>query len=218
MATVAGTTQPDAAVEMHGISWNTYENLTRDLEDSSVPRLFYDRGVLEILSPSRERSQYNRNLAFFVAIVADELGIELLDRGSTTYSRQDLLRGFEPDSSFYIRNADQIDGKRTLDLAIDPPPDLIIEVDITSSSVDKESVYAAIGIPEVWRCSNGKVAILILDPLIGTYRRADSSRALPILSDVAISDLLEQSMSLKRTAWLKKIKDWVGNARLRGEL
>lgn len=209
MVTVVSTAQPTAALEMRGISWSTYENLVRDLENSSVPRLFYDRGVLQIMSPSREHEQYNRNLAFLVAIVADELGIEMLDLGSTAYARQDLLRGFEPDSSFYIRNADQVDGKRTLDLAIDPPPDLIVEVDITRSSVDKESVYAAIGVPEVWRCSAGKVAILVLDPGTGTYRRADSSRALPILSDMAISNLIEQSMSLKRTAWLKKIREWV---------
>ena len=107
---------------MDGISWSTYENLFRDLADTSVPRLFYDWGVLRIVRPSREHEQYNRNLAFLVAIVADELGVELLDLGSTTYARQDLLRGFEPDSSFYIRNADQIDGKRTLDLSVHPRP------------------------------------------------------------------------------------------------
>ncbi|HEY6331574.1 MAG TPA: Uma2 family endonuclease [Blastocatellia bacterium] len=216
MASAITTVQP-SAILMNGISWGTYEKLLWDLRDTSTPRLFYDGGTLEVMSPSREHEESNHTLALLVSTVAEELGIDILNLGSTTYSRQDLQRGFEPDSSFYIKNLDRVAGKTTLDLASDPPPDLIIEVDISSSSIAKQPTYAAIGVPEVWVLSKGKLVILILDQHTRTYHESDRSSALPILSSQAINELIELSKSLRSTAWLKKVRAWVREAASRAD-
>src|ERR671939_1507804 len=149
MATVLSP--PEQRVILHNVRWETYERLLADLQDSSAPRLTYDRGTLEIMSSSSEHERYNRTIAQVVEELAVEMEIDLDNLGSTTFRREDLDRGFEPDSCFYIQNAVRVRGKKRIDLTVDPPPDLVIEIDITSPSLDKFPIYAAVGVPEVWR-------------------------------------------------------------------
>lgn len=127
---------------LHDISWETYDHLLVDHQNQSSPRFTYDRGTLEIMSPSVTHERLNRLIALLVEISAEELGIEIDDLGSTTFKREDLQRGFEPDSCFYIENLERIRGKSNIDLSVDPPPDLVIKVDITSSSPDKFSLLS----------------------------------------------------------------------------
>ncbi len=129
-------------VALHNISWSTYERLLADNETNSAPRFTYDRGELEIMSPSPEHEKLNRRIAQLVLAVADELGVEVEDLGSTTFRREDLERGFEPDSCFYIQNEEKVRGTNCIDPAADPPPDLVIEIDITSPSFSKLPIYA----------------------------------------------------------------------------
>src|SRR5436309_2290037 len=121
---------PEARVILHNISWPLYEQLLAAHEDKSSPRFVYDRGELEITVPSYEHEELNRLIDNCVAIMAMEWNIEYCDAGSTTFKREDLERGFEPDSCFYVQHAEQIAGKKRLDLTLDPPPDLVLEVDI----------------------------------------------------------------------------------------
>src|SRR5215207_2585581 len=114
MATVLGP--PEQRVTLHNVSWETYERLLADLGDSSAPRLTYDRGTLEIMSPSSEHERYNRTAAQIVEELAVELNINIDSLGSTTFRREDLDRGFEPDSCFYIRNVAGVRGKKRIDL------------------------------------------------------------------------------------------------------
>ncbi|MEB3825924.1 Uma2 family endonuclease, partial [Phormidium sp. CCY1219] len=111
-----------------------------DMGDNRNIRLTYDRGLLEIMTPLLEHEQPNRLLAKVASAVAEELNVEILSAGSTTLNRADLEKGSEPDSSFYIQNERLIRGKRTIDLKTDPPPDLVIEIDVTSSSIDREGI------------------------------------------------------------------------------
>src|SRR5919112_5545286 len=129
-------------VLLRNISWETYERLLDERGDSRVPRLAYDWGDLEIMSPSSE----HESVAYFVAVLAEEMRVNAYGVGSTTYRRGDIGRGFEPDASFYIRNEERIRGKPRIDLSVDPPPDLVIEVDITSPSLDKFPIYARLGV------------------------------------------------------------------------
>src|SRR5439155_7660604 len=138
-------------VIVRNVSWETYERLLKDLENSSLPRLAYDHGVLEIMSPHLEHESANRALAAIIEITLEELDLDFINAGSTTFKREDLERGFEPDSCFYVQRAAQIAGKKRLDLTADPPPDLVLEIDITHPSLDKLSIFAAAGVPEVWR-------------------------------------------------------------------
>ena len=114
MSTVS--TPPEQSVVLHDVSWQTYAHLLEDLADNSTPRLTYDRGTLEIMSPTAQREELNRTLALLVEILALELGLDIRSLGSTTFRQEDLERGFEPDSCFYVQNAQAVRGKSRLDL------------------------------------------------------------------------------------------------------
>ena len=126
--------------------------------DGAAPRLTYDRGTLGIMSPSSEHERYNRAVAQIVEELAAELDVDMDSLGSTTFRREDIDRGFEPDSCLYVRNAPRVRGKKRIDLAADPPPDLVIEIDITSPSLNKFPVLAHVGVPEVWRFDGERLA------------------------------------------------------------
>jgi Uma2 family endonuclease len=193
-------------VVLHNIGWNTYERLLADHENNSAPRLTYDRGELEIMSPSPEHEKFNRRIAQLVLAVAEELGREAEDLGSTTFRREDLERGFEPDSCFYIQNEEQVRGKDRIDLAVDPPPDLVIEIDITSPSFSKLPIYAQMDVPEVWRYHGERMTILVLEA--SDYAETADSIVLPPFTSAVLTDFVEKSKSMKRTAWLKEVREW----------
>ncbi|MCT7979972.1 Uma2 family endonuclease [Laspinema olomoucense] len=192
---------------LQNISWETYERLLNEMGDHRNTRLNYDRGLLEIMTPLLEHEQPNRLLARVVQAIAEQLNVEILSAGSTTLNRLDLEKGSEPDSSFYIKNERLIRGKRTIDLKTDPPPDLVIEVDVTSSSIDREGIYAAMGVPEIWRCDRGEVKFLQLRS--GNYVETEHSLAFPVLPVTEVAKFLEQSQTLGETTLLKAFRAWV---------
>lgn len=126
----------DERMVLHHISWETYQHILRDHEYRSTPRFGYDRGTLEIMSLLSIHEGYNRLIELFVSTVGEEVDVDLYSLGSTTFAREDLKRGFEPDSCFYFANRERIRGKTRINLYEDPPPDLVFEVDITHSSLD----------------------------------------------------------------------------------
>ena len=138
-------------VVLHGVSWATYECLLADFQDSHAAYFTYDRGVLEIMVLSFEHEKLNRLIHDLFTVIALEMNLEFVNAGSTTFKRIDLSRGSEPDTCFYIQHAEQVQDKDNIDLSVDPPPDLVIEIDITSPSLDKLPIYAQIGVPEIWR-------------------------------------------------------------------
>jgi hypothetical protein len=115
-------------------------------------------------------------------------------------------RGFEPDSCFYIQNEEQVRGKDRIDLAVDPPPDLVIEIDITSPSFSKLPIYAQIGVPEVWRYDGERMTILVLEG--SDYAERTESIVLPPVTSNVLTDFVEKSKSMKRTAWLEVVREW----------
>ena len=193
-------------VVLHNIGWHTYERLLADHQNNSAPRFTYDRGELEIMSPSPEHEAFNRSIALLVEFVASEMGIDVYDLGSTTFRREDLGRGFEPDSCFYIQNEECVRGKDRIDLSTDPPPDLVIEIDITSPSFSKLPIYAQMGVPEVWRYDGERMTILVLEG--SDYAETAESIFLPPVTSNVLTDFVEKSKSMKRTAWLKEVREW----------
>lgn len=193
-------------VVLHNVGWETYERLLADHENSSAPRFTYDRGELEIMSPSPEHEAYNRSIALLVEFLAEELGIDVYDLGSTTFRREDLERGFEPDSCFYVQSEERVRGKDRIDLTVDPPPDLVIEIDITSPSINKLPIYARLGVPEVWRYDGRVLTILALKG--AEHAEVDESIVLPPLNAAALTDFVEKSTSTRRTVWLKTVREW----------
>ncbi|MDP9372688.1 MAG: Uma2 family endonuclease [Chloroflexota bacterium] len=211
MATVQSP--PEQRILLRNVKWETYERLLADLADSAAPRLTFDRGTLEIMSPTAEHEKHNRRLAQLVTTLADELGLEAEDLGSTTFKRADLARGFEPDSCFYVQHEGRIRGREQLDLISDPPPDLVIEVDIISPSLDKLPLYARLGVPEVWRYDGSTLTIFRLGA--GAYHEAADSAVLPGVTSADLTRLMAEGRGLGRTAWLRRVRAWVRGARPR---
>ncbi len=211
MSTV--TSPAEQRVVLSNVSWDTYERLLKDLENSSTPHLTFSEGVLEIMSPRREHEECNRNLALMVEIFAEEFEIEIANLGSTTFKREDLERGFEADSCFYIQNEARMRGKRDIDAAVDPPPDLVVEIDLTSDSIDKFPIFAKFNVPEVWRYSKGQVTICTLEG--DKYQQQPASCALPLLTASDLTALLKSSASMKRTEWLHHLRAHFQNVKSR---
>jgi Uma2 family endonuclease len=202
-------TPAEQRVVLHNIGWNTYERLLADHENNSAPRFTYDRGELEIMSPSPEHEAYSRSIALLVELLAAELGIDVYNLGSTTLKREDLERGFEPDSCFYIENEERVRGKARIDLAVDPPPDLVIEIDITSPSFSKLPIYAQIGVPEVWRYDGERLKILVLEG--SEYAETAESTVVPPVTSNVLSNFMKKSTTTKRTVWLEAVREWARN-------
>jgi Uma2 family endonuclease len=185
-------------VILKGVSWSTFKALLTDVGDDRAWRIAYDRGVLEIRMPLEEHEEPKRLIESFVEAIVDELEIELRSLGSLTLEREDLTRAVEPDSCFYIQNESVVRG-RNINLPNDPPPDLAIESDYTNSSVNKDGLYAALGVPELWRYRRQSLQVYQL--VEGKYQKCDRSLAFPFLPIAEIPDFIEQSKTIgQRTA------------------
>ena len=206
-AMTATLRSPERIVVLQNISWDLYESLLFAHRDRSVPRFTYDKGQLEIMSPSAEHEQLKETVTLLVNIAAEEMGINLQGFGSTTFRRADLDRGFEPDACFYIENLGRVRGKKELELKIDPPPDLVIEIDITSSSLDKLGIMAQLRVPEVWHYSKKAWRILKLERK--GYQEKLESGALAGLTSEAINRLLEESRTLEPLAWMRRVRELI---------
>jgi len=149
-------------VTLRGITWQGYQDILRALPDSRSSRLTFDNGVLEITVPLQVHEFSGRLIELFIRILVVELGLKIKTMGSTTLNREDLNRGAEPDNAYYIQSYPKVIGK-IIDLAQDPPPDLIVEVDITNTEIDKNRLYASMGVPEFWRFDGNLLQILALN-------------------------------------------------------
>jgi Uma2 family endonuclease len=202
---------PEQRVVLRNVSWETYEGLLAGHGDSSAPRFTNDRGTLEIMSPLAEHEELNRALASLVENVAVEWRVSFRNLGSTTFKREDMGRGFEPDSCFYLQNAARVRGKSRIDLTVDPPPDLVIEIGVTHSSLDKLPIYAALGVPEVWRSDGTRLAILVLAG--DAYEEREESVALPGVTASALSQRLQESQEMDSPDWILQVRDWARSLR-----
>ncbi len=207
---MATLSPPDQSVVITSVSWRTYVNLLEDLAESSMPHLTFDRGTLEIMSPTKKHERLNRVLSQLVEVLTDELGIDMENLGSTTFKREDLERGFEPDSCFYFEQAELVRSKEELDLSLDPSPELVIEIDVTSSSNNKghkDPIYAQLGVREVWRYDGNELRI---GKLAGKgYVASETSGALPLLTATVLSQFLERSRTATRPELVKSFRQWI---------
>jgi Uma2 family endonuclease len=143
---------PEAAILIvPQVTWDDYEQLLERLVDRPGVRVSYDEGTLQIMTVSLEHEAYKDFILQLARIFSEERGVLLESRGAATWKRPSLRKGAEPDTCFYVANADRVIGRRTLDLESDPPPDVVVEIDITNESLAKFPIYAAFGVPEIWR-------------------------------------------------------------------
>ena len=203
MATVEVPTKP-GRVTLQGISWDAYERLLQDVGDSAV-RLTYDRGQLEIqMSPLLPHEKSDRFLERLVYRLADKFNKAIESGGAVTHKREDLERGLEPDACYWIEHEPEMRGKMDLDLSSDPPPDLIIEVDIHSSSIDRIDIYRELGVPEIWWLTTAGLQFLILNSG-GEYQRQTHSRSFPILESPLVESALKSIEKIGESAALRQL-------------
>jgi Uma2 family endonuclease len=177
-------------VTLHGLTWQTYQQILQALPPSRATRLTYDRGVLEITMPLEDHEFSLRLIELFIRILVFEMGMKIRTLGSTTIGREDLDRATEPDCAYYIDHQPQVAG-RQIDFATDPPPDLVVEVDITSTDLDKNRLYAALGVPELWRYNGRQWRIFWWQD--GDYQECDRSPTFPWVDKHCLYQFLAQA-------------------------
>lgn len=194
------------SVTLNNIRWETYQYLVQDSEEQPNKRLTYDRGILEIMTPLPEHEVYKKLIDRFVLVMVEEMNKEMRSLGSCTWSRQDLKQGLEPDECYYINHEEAVRGKLNIDLNFDPPPDLAIEIDITSSSLNRMSIYEALGVAEVWRFDGQFLSIYQL--VDGIYQMSDKSGVFPFIKGEDIMRFLQQ-LEGGEMALIKAFRTWV---------
>jgi Uma2 family endonuclease len=204
---VATSTLAEQRTVLRNISWETFEALLRETGEDRGSRFAYDCGTLEIMTPLYEHENPKIQFERFIVALAEELEIEIKSAGSTTLKRRIKNRGIEPDNCYYIQNEIAVRGRQELDLETDLPPDLAIEIDISSSSVNKLGIYSALGVPELWRY-NGRV-LKFYKLAEGQYIECKFSRAFPLVSVTEMSRFIEQSKTTGEIALLKSFRAWV---------
>lgn len=205
---------PESRFVLHGIPWRAYETLRAVPENENV-RMTYDRGVLEIMSPSRMHERYGYFLGRLIDVWTEELEIEIQGCRTMTIRREDLERGFEPDNCYYIQNEPRVWDKEELDFTIDPPPDLAIEVQLRRNGIDKMAIYAEFGVPEVWRFDGIMLEVLALGRN-GRYRPRRRSIALPEFPIAEAQRLLEQLPRKRETSLVLGFRKFVRETMLPG--
>ena len=196
-----------ATAEKHiyyGVSWDTYLQLLEELGDERSVRLTFNRGVLEITSPKRLHEQVTRLVDMVVTLLAFELGLNVDNCGAMTLRVASAERGGEPDSCFYIANEAAVRGVDEIDLQVHPPPDSVLEVDITSPSLDKFGLYLAARVPEVWRYDGAHMSFHALAE--GQYKIASQSLCFPHLTPAMLERYLTTGREQGSTAMLQTVK------------
>jgi len=191
---------------LQGISWDFYEQLLNEFKSSNALHFAYDNGTLEVEVPLGKHEIPIRLLADLVSNICVEKDIEVRNVGSTTFRKRAKAKGIEPDTAFYIQNAARVSGLLDLDLTKDPPPDLAIEVDVTSPSLNKMPIYAGLKISEIWLYKGKKVEFL---KLVGEqYVPVKHSIALPFLTPEKATEFLQNGLKESYNKWVKDVRKW----------
>ncbi len=193
-------------ITLTGIKWLTFKAIMSDVGDGRAWRIAYAEGVLEIRMPLTEHEEPVGMIEHFVGVVVDEMEIEMRQLGALTLEREDLTRAIEPDTCCYIQNESVVRGK-SINLPADPPPDLVVESDYTSSSLNKFSIYASLGVPEIWRYRNQ--CLVVYQLVEGNYEERENSLAFPFLPIAEIPGLIEQSKAIGQRAAVRLFRDRV---------
>ena len=191
----------------YNVSWEEFENILTQMGDNRATRLAYDRGTLEIIMPTQTHEYYKEIISFLVQELADEMGLDCEPYGSTTWRQKAKEAGAEPDNSFYIQNESLVRGRVDINLDQDPPPDLLLEIDYTSKSLDRMPIYARLGVPELWRYDENALKIYQLEA--GEYKEIDGSLAFEGFPAQQIPGFIEQNLTAGRRVLRQSFRDWV---------
>lgn len=197
---------PGHQLLMKDISWSKYQSILAELGENRNYRISYSQGVLEIMAPLPEHEVSKKIIGNLVEIILEELDIEFWSLGSTTFDKEIMEAGVEPDDCFYIENEAKVRGKDRINLEIDPPPDLAIEIDITSRT--RFNNYQALKVPELWRWNGNRLEVNVL--VDGIYVQTEQSRNFPNLPITqVIPEYFLRSKTDGRNATMKAFRQWI---------
>ncbi len=197
---------PGQSILLKDVTWQEFENAISKHRET---RLAFERGMLEIMAPLPEHEYFKEAIGDLVKDLALELGINYETLGSTTWKREKFLSGAEADNCFYIQSLPFLRDKLNINLEIDPPPDLVIEIDITNKSLDRLQIFARLGVPEVWRYD--RLLLRIYHLIDGLYIEMENSLAFSNFSIKLVPDFIRQNLSRDRLLLRRAFKDWVSS-------
>lgn len=206
------TIPPGQKIELQDVTWKEFESILEELGDHRSARIAYNQGTLEIMTPLPEHEIGKVLITDLISALLEELEIEFYPLGSSTFKNQLMKQGIEPDNCFYIKNEAKIRGKKRLDLTIDPPPDLALEIDLTSRT--HPEIYAKLEVPELWQFDKGKLKILILEN--GQYKETDFS---PNFPNLPLKEIIPQYLAKidieGRNKTMKAFRKWINSVKLK---
>jgi Uma2 family endonuclease len=197
----------ESVLTQHGVSWDEYEELLETVGDASGLRISYDDGRLQIMTLSQRHERYSTLIGRMVDRVSRLLRIKILFYGSATMRKQRKKKGVEPDACFYVQNATLVGTKDEIDFNVDPPPDVVVEVDLHHESLSKFPIYAALGVPEVWRYDGDSLTIYQLRD--EQYVASEASLSLPLFTGAVLTDFLARSPKQDQYDILLAFEDWL---------
>jgi Uma2 family endonuclease len=211
------STPSEQRIILEKVSWQKYEVLLADMEENRTSRFTFDRGRLEMMTPLDEHERCHKLVESLILVLTDELKLPIEVYKAPTLKRSDLNVGTEPDTGYYVQHAVQMRHKTQIDLATDPPPDVILEVALNKSAIDKLPIYAALGIPEVWRYISqpgknffkGTLALYCLQD--HAYTESLYGYAFPFLPAPRVQQFIDQSDALGLATALRVLREWVQN-------
>jgi Uma2 family endonuclease len=195
-------------VVLHHVAWQDYIAIGDALRDRPALRLTYDRGTLEIMTTSNEHEWYKKRLGRFLETIAEECNRPIVPAGNMTFQREDLVRGFEPDECFWIAHEPVMRTRLHYDPQRDPPPDLTIEIEVTRSALNRMALFAAYGVPEVWRYDGATIHVHLLQP-DGTYAPAERSPTFPAIPVAEIARFLAPDPNQDYLSVVRAFRAWV---------
>lgn len=216
MAAVISTSPIESLVTgkhlvLEDADWSLYQQVSQAAGDRPL-QITYHKGRLEIMAPLQSHESDGWHISRLIEMMTFELDIPLDGYGSSTFARHDADCGLEPDECYYVQNADRVSGMKQFDSKVHPPPDLAIEIDVTSRSVRREPIYAALGVPELWRYRHSKLTVLLLQSS-GSYQPSPASRAFPFLPMDRFEAFIHRMESEPKQSVLRDFQRWVRTLR-----
>ncbi len=197
----------DSVLIQHGLSWHEYEELLDAVGEASWLRICYNERTLQVMSPSSKHEHVAKLIERMVDLLSIRQRIKVLFYGSATLKKQSEQKGAEPDACFYVQTADLVGTKEEIDFETDPPPDVVVEIDIHHESISKFPIYSAFGVPELWRYDGGSLTIYHLRDR--QYIPADASQALPVLTGAALTEFLARSPKEDQYDIVLAFEEWL---------
>jgi Uma2 family endonuclease len=197
----------DSVLTQHGVSWAEYEELLDVVGEARGLRVSYDSGTLQIMSPSSKHERHAWLIGQLVGLLSTRLHIRVLYYGSTTIRKRRKQKGVEPDACFYVQNAAAVGTKDEIDFNTDPPPDIVVEIDLHHDSFSKFPIYVALGVPEIWRYDGESMTIYQLRD--EQYVASEMSQSLPVLTSAVLTEFLTRSPKEDQYDILLAFEEWL---------